>query len=444
MPVIKLGIDFGTSASKVVARDDTRAYALDWESESDDAYRLTSDVVVVKDGRQKNAWFGSRSDGDLKHIRGTDPVWFKSLKMRVAEDFRASPESDVPADGLPRGWTRKHLMIALLVWISRRSMINAIQRHRVKARSVSFEFMFGLPHDFRLDQTLRSSFLHAFRAAKEIAGDPKKLPHITEPKSCLTLNATSRRTIDAAWNESVNRGEEDIDDWHQSEARASAMWAWNTPGFGRGSYINVDIGAGTTNAVAYLVAAEWVDSRQTLNNRVRGEWIPNRISVFGAKSGDVGVDRIDDDGALDAGPKDELLSTFRDPYRQAWDGVKRLTAGNGVSQDQWRDAKVVMLGGGSFYSSLVNCFLFHPLIPGLALQAHEVSDWPPDLDMNLGTLRSLEQKRNASMLARGALTVAYGLASDVATIGLMEAKDIGPAPPDVIIDYEARYGIWDE
>jgi len=437
MTVLHLGIDFGTSASKVVARDhdaagDSKAYALEWELVDGDPYRdpyrLSSDVAVVRKKRQTQALFGHRRTDTIPG----DPRWFTSLKMKVKEEMsRAArePESQAAREpDLPRKWTKKHLLTASLTWLVRVSMTNA--RERARVNEATFTGTFGLPNDFRADPTLKSGFLHIFRAAWSIARNTSVFPHLTE-RRCITLDKEAFQRIERAWQDSIDDGDENVDWWHQSEARASALWAWNTPAFAEGAYINVDIGAGTTNAVAYLVAASWVRQPN------RQLWVNDRISVFGAASGDIGMDTLGDPVTAE-----KLVNhgeTILQPYRQAWGGV-RDRAPNGAPAHQWRNAKIVALGGGSTVEELVKKYQFHPTMRS-ELELLSVDTIPEDLDMDLG--KSNERARKgAAMLARRTLTVAYGLSANMGMIREIEPTDIAPIARDAMPTVKTLEGIY--
>jgi hypothetical protein len=422
MTFLAFGIDYGTSASKVVVRDEeaaggTRSHALQWSSTADDPYRIPSDIAV----HDKKVWCGFPRGHVGDGWNGgppADAIWFTSLKMKVADAFRANGGDAESVTGLPGGWTRRDLLVVGLVWLIRRARGKALAATSRRQEDIQFGTMFGIPHDFRQTDAVKVGFLHLFRSARALVDHPRLFRDFGEKSDWDVLSPNALSFIREAWGHSVTLGVGDIDWWHLSEARASAAWAWNSPAFGEGAYFHVDIGAGTTNVVAYLVAASWGRNRR---------WVRDRITIFGAMSNELGMDRLQ--GVLEAGAIASSISELEKPYRQAWFEVHERASSTPGWRSQWGSARVLPLGGGSARGELVERYTFHPFDPGVGLELCETPRVPEDLDMGL-VLPARAHTPATVAVARRTLTVAYGLAASLTdrAFGESEAGILATVP----------------
>ena len=419
MTILHLGVDYGTSATKVVVRDEGaagggRSLPLSWDDVSDE-WRLPS-VVALHGGA---AWFGldptalPRDDTPPR-----DAVWCGSLKMRVAAQLAQAPErvrahAEVLTNvNLPADWSYEHLLVASLVWNLRVAKNKALTATGHRAADTKFTVTFGLPTDFRHNEKLSRHFLDIFRAAFDLAGNTLLCKYaFPDGSHRVELTDALRRLFDEALLRSKALDADHVNYWHQSEARASSLWAWNTAAFGAGAYLHVDIGAGTTNVAAYLVAA-----------RFDGKWTDDRISILGAESGTAGMDAVT---AASPHITPVLRRDLQMPYRTVFGAVRRLTGGDGPAWVQWQQARLVALGGGAVHDNVVNVFAFHPFVPNLEMGVCELGDVPEDLELGLG--QAYGRSRLAyGQRARRTLAIAYGLSCAYA---LPDERLAGGLPP---------------
>lgn len=405
MPYVHLGIDYGTSATKIVARDYAAAggdktYPLKWRTSEHNEYRLPSCVATTS----RHAWFGLHPAA-----RGApaDASWHYSMKMRVAAQHCADEErvrvyvKALRELTLPPGWGYQTLFVASLVWIIRRALEQSLTIMGHTERNVRYGVTFGLPTDFRHNESLSRFFLHRYRAAYALARDEDLCRRFfPTQRHDVALDDALRRAIMNALDESERGGDDDVEYWHQSEARASVLWGWNSPVFAPGPYLHVDVGAGTTNVVAYLVKEH------------SGGVGKAGVCVLSSQSGPVGFDavrsaRVDDVGRrLREDPR--LVDQLRSPYRHVFGGLRRKT-GDGTAWEQWTRARIVLLGGGSSVPELEPVFAFHPTRSSVQIEVVDLTAPPPDLQLGLSRAMTGSQLKGEHREARRSLAIAYGL-----------------------------------
>ena len=407
MPYIHLGIDYGTSATKIVARDYAAAggektYPLKWRTSEHNQYRLPSCVATTS----RHAWFGLQPGA---REAPADAAWHYSMKMRVAAQHCADEERvRVYARALreltlPAGWGYQTLFVASLVWIIRRALDQSLNVMGHTERDVRYGVTFGLPTDFRHNASLSRFFLHRYRAAYGLARDEELCRRFFPPqRHDVALDDALRRAIMSGLDESERAGDDDIEYWHQSEARASVLWGWNSPVFAPGAYLHVDVGAGTTNVVAYIVKEQ--------NGRGGGK---AGFCVLSSQSGPVGLDAFAAGSAkFDVGRRlreePRLVDQLRSPYRHVFGGVRKKT-GDGTAWDQWARARIVLLGGGSSFPELEPVFAFHPTRSSVQIEVVDLTAPPPDLQLGLSRGTTGSQLTREHREARRSLAIAYGL-----------------------------------
>lgn len=412
MRYIHLGIDYGTSATKVVVRDygaagGVKAYPLRWWTGSHSDFRLPSWVATTKDG---HAWFGVRPGGNGAPRDGV--TWHQSLKMRVAAQRASDGDraqvyaKALPQLGLPGGWGYRGLLAVSLAWVVCRAKEKSLEITGVPAHKTRWGVTFGLPTDFRHDRGIASRFLAIYRAAFAIAGDAQfcrsGLPAARDERrpEPVRLSADLLARVRGELDRASTQDDADADYWHQSEARASVLWAWNSPRLRGGSYLHVDVGAGTTNVVGYLVN-EQPD---------RGAWVKTGISVFSSGSGPVGFDAVAEHaGRIPQYLKEtpQLRLGFEQPYRQVFGDIRRLTHASGAPWAQWSSARIIYLGGGTHVEGIPETFRFHPYQGGV--ESLDLTAPPPDLELGLHRMMSESERLMAHREARHSLAIAYGL-----------------------------------
>lgn len=400
MRYIHLGIDYGTSASKIVIRDfdapgGEAAYPMIYNG----SVRIPSDVAVSGD----RIYFG-RVEGDSSVPASA--VWYPSVKMRVADQHGAKLVGMPYAKRRPpTGWSFDALAALSVAWLIGQAQAFATEE-TVKSRSaLKFGMTLGVPTNFRHDPRLRRAFVAIAMAAWDIVKKRGRLED--EEKLTSALHSDVEKALGEG--EKAAADGEHIDAWIRSEALSSAWWSWSSPAFEVAPYVLVDVGAGTTNVAAFLI-------RETSMERRGGtrSWSKEGISVLGAVSGTAGMNVLVNaaGGPVPGGfpplspvlPKrSELRGALEKPYRDAFvNGVFQRTGNVGPARDQWRDTRVWMLGGGSLSSDVCNVFGFDPLMPTTWFEKASFGALPSDLQLPRGIARKPET-------ARLSLPVAYGL-----------------------------------
>lgn len=419
MRYVHLGIDYGTSASKMVVRDfdapgGEKAYPVIHHS----SCRIPSDIAVAGD----RIYFG-RVAGDPSIPAGA--VWYPSVKMRVAHHHGADLVG-IPYEQRqpPSGWTFDALAVLSVAWLIVQAQASARARIGMRAQ-LKFGMTLGVPTDFRHNQQLRPVFVAIARAAWDIVkrrerlGDDEKLSSALHDEVERALREGAKGAADA----------EHVNAWIRSEALASAWWSWSSPAFKVAPYVLVDVGAGTTNAAAFLLREAPVKP-----DGKRVQWSREGISVLGAASGTVGMNVLVSAAGVHvpngfpplahvirAGAK--LRSALERPYRQALHDVYKRTGNQGAAREQWRRARVWMLGGGSLSSDVCDAFGFDPLAPTHRFEKTLFKDHPSDLQLPVAPRLKPQE-------ARISLPVAYGLSVPSEELPLeIPPGDIAPIRP---------------
>ena len=164
--IVRLGIDYGTSTSKLVFRDPfapgkEKTYLVMREG----AFRIPSSVAIT----EKELIFGCAPlDGGGVHGR-----WLESVKMRVAGEATGNYQKYCygPLPSLPNGFSAKDLGI-LTVWFLLSEGTNSISRFlNLSAHDVAITATVGIPMSFYEDDKLRTVFLEIVRTARRIYDD---------------------------------------------------------------------------------------------------------------------------------------------------------------------------------------------------------------------------------------------------------------------------------
>lgn len=413
MPYIQLGVDYGTSATKVVARDfdapgGTKCFPVLWESTDPyGEYRLPSTIRT----HGAFAWFGI-SDNDCNHygVPG-DAAAHTSIKMRVARQVAGNNERvRLNLQGaanlqLPDGWGYKELFIASLSWTLCKSMRWVLASRQYDVRDTSFGVTFGMPNDFRDDRLLARLFYNCFRAAYAIASKPDLAQKLEEFRVNLSIEF-----LDHIRTEFDNANQLDMDDaafWMQSEALSSAYWTWDNPELTAGPYFHIDVGAGTSNVSAYLVFDEIDPVTNARHN--------TGISIYASKSGPIGLNAFlnDPERILERLRADDTINNqLLNAYREVFRTIRRMTTGEGRPWDQWRNARVILLGGGTRVNAIADSFLFHPYHRDYPPEPLRLINFPRDFDDTwLGNVPQSQYRRLQIAGVHANLAIAYGLSA---------------------------------
>ncbi len=397
MAYVHLGIDYGTSASKVIFRDydapgGEKSYPLFFNG----SFRIPSDLAIV--GNRLHFGYAKNRPGSP-----SGALWYQSVKMRVAAEHGATLHgTPFAAQSPPNGWTFEDLAILSVAWLNNKAR-EAAAEAITRTKKLKFGMTLGVPSDFRYSATTTNEFLKIARAAQEL----DRVRAITGDS--VVLDAVLRRHLETALADAraTRHDGGSIDEWVRSEARASILWAWEAPELEPEPYIKVDIGAGTTNVAAFLIAAT---PKRSKNGAVG--WEKSGIAVFGAASGTVGMNTLLATpnatsssipawlSTYNGGPT--LRVTFEDPYRKVFDAVRQKTCANVASTRQWHRTRPIMLGGGSMNPHASRALQFNPFVPNTFFTPIVFHRPPVDLQQ----IKSTDADRSN---ARISLTVAYGL-----------------------------------
>jgi hypothetical protein len=384
--VIKLGIDYGTSFSKIVYRD----YAA---AGGDKAY------VLLRDGQFRTPSAIGVANGEF--IFGIDPsrrreggtAWHESVKMRVAGEVKKNYKKYCygPLLPLPTGFSATDLAILSVAFLITQGK-EAIRAHvRTSSGKIVVAFTLGIPMSFFDDPELRSAYLKISRTAWELSKKVEFNDAISfqEASHSLKLAKESEAKLSEVPSDSVR-------DWIRSEAEAAIWWPFASPAISDGPYAQIDVGAGTTNISIFRIVA-----RHTAVG-----WQKASVSFFGATSPPMGMDAFDKaiaewKGVANAlewrGREDEVLFGNRGTQlvavelRQIHEAYGRTirqafqrSLQNSQEQRAWDDHRIFFLGGGSLLHCVVNGLCISPLDSDRRLRKCELG-LPSDLRLPDGS-----------------------------------------------------------
>jgi hypothetical protein len=368
---IHLGIDFGTSVSKIVFRDSSAPSA---ESAvlvlRNGSFRIPSRVCMTA----TELLFGD----DTKVVADCDI--FDSLKMRVVVEVSGNRKYFLgPTTTLPDGFNAADLA-ALTVWllISEGHRAVAAQLNG-RMEGVEMGMTMGVPMEFFNDKQLRAAFLSIARRAwtfycNEGLVDSALL--IEKARRALEKHPVALSVIP----------DDEVQDWidHRAtiavnspidiircEGEAAIWWLMRSPSVRAGPYAKIDIGAGTTHANLFRIFGPTQTPKRSL---VR----------YGAAAVPVGMDAVDraiaecqglnsscltlrglEQSILQANAKvSEVLmpvgEQIYDSYRKAWIEASNKMRSNALELSSWRQHTVFVMGGGSLMPLLVETVGMHP------------------------------------------------------------------------------------
>ena len=347
---IKVGLDYGTSASKIVFWDEMspgkpKSYII----QKGKSARISSSIALT--GDTLNFGLGP-DDAQL----GPTDQWYESVKMRLAAEasqkYSAFCYGGTPSP--PQGFTFQELAI-LTLWFLRTEAERVIAA-KLKLRSTEFRLsvIVGIPRCFYENETTRNVFLdiavkaHALQRMQSFPGMSLSTSQAKEAIRSVAAAAAMQQ---------------DYRDWLRSESEAAMYWPVRSPEIPGGSYAEIDIGAGTTNASIVGIWSVYAGKR----------WLKQNLGFHGAFSRPVGTDAID--AAIAAakglskpeclrlrGQERELLQAISarhmqpvyDDIYEAYQLASRRAAGRLTSAEQITFPKheIFFTGGGSLIPGL--------------------------------------------------------------------------------------------
>ena len=414
---VHLGIDYGTSASKIVFRDygapggEVAVVVLRYGS-----FRIPSRVCVTASELVFGDKWKEREDCDI----------FESVKMQAAAAVSGKSSYYFgPVKKLPDGFTSVDLAV-LTVWFLISEGHRAVAAYlRGDMEGVAIGMTMGVPMAFFKDQKLRSSFLMIARRAWSLYREEGLVgPTLAIDQALRILDQHPSAAVPAT-------PEYEVRDWIRSEGEAAMWWPFQSPAITAGPYAKVDIGAGTTHSSLYRIFGNNLTPK-------------TGIAFFGAVTVPVGMDAVDSAIAACQGLGGDCLALrglensilqsdararealplvqgqIYEAYRKAWIETYRKINEYVAELTAWRDHKVFVIGGGSLIPALVESCRLHPgrsVVLDLA-----VLEQPADL------MRTDNKKVTIGELPF--VTVAYGLSNIGLSIPEALTPDEVPPMPD--------------
>ncbi len=414
---IHLGIDYGTSTSKIVFRDygapggELAVIVLQQGS-----FRIPSRVCVTA----TDLLFGDR------HKTSEECDIYESLKMQTAAQVSGNPAFYFgPDKTLPNGFTAADLA-TLTVWFLISEAHRAVSTYlKGNMEGVSLGMTMGVPMAFFKDGQLRRTFLTIARRAWTLyRGEGLLGPAILLERALRLLEKHPISAIPAT-------PEFEVRDWIRSEGEAAMWWPFQSPAIAAGPYAKVDIGAGTTHASLF---------------RIYGNARTPKIGLafFGAATVPVGMDAVDRAIAESQGFDGDCLSLrgrevailkasgkargalipvqerICTSYRRAWIETYHKIEKYAAELTAWGTHTVFVIGGGSLIPHLVQTARVHPG-RNVSLEL-AVLEEPADL------VRPDNRKVSRDDLPF--VTVAYGLSNIGLSIPEASRPDQIPPMPD--------------
>src|SRR5215471_18775975 len=350
---VHLGIDYGTSASKIVFRD----YG---------APRGETAVLIPRNG---SVLIPSRVCmsatellfGDNTKTNGEYEI-YESLKMRVAAEVSGNPKYHSGSTTLPQGFIAADLA-AFTVWF----LISEGQRAAAaqfdgRLEGVEIGMIMGVLLLFFNDGELKASFLGIARCAWSFYCNEGLLDSALSIERALRVLAKHQVVL-------LPIPDQEGREWIRCEGEASNWLVLHSP-IGIGPFAKVDIGAGTTHTSLFRIFGKLQTPKRSL-------------APFGAAAVPIGMDAVDraiaeceglnsdcltlrgsEQSILQARTKvrEALLPVcgqIYDSYWKAWNEVLSKLSGNPLELIAWRQHKLIVIGGGSLLPPLIDTFRAH-------------------------------------------------------------------------------------
>jgi hypothetical protein len=414
---IHLGVDFGTSNSKIVFRD----YGAPGGERA---------ILVLRDGSflipsrvcagPMEFFFGDRtSTADTCDI-------YESVKMQAAAEVTGDASYYFgPLKPLPEGFSFADLAV-LVVWFLISEGQSAVSKYLGgNMEGVRLGMSMGVPMAFYKHKVLRPFFLSVARRAWLISRAEGPLGPVLLIEKAKKVFA--RHPASAV----PETPDYDVRTWIRSEAEAAMCWPFQSPAVAPGPYVKMDVGAGTSPASLYRIYGD----SQT----------PKRgIAFFGATSVAVGMDAVDraiadsdgragdclelrgtEQAVLQSNPK--ALAAIKPvqediyvSYKRAWIETYRKLQEYPPELAAWRMHRMFSIGGGSLVPLVIDSLRIHPAGGNIAI-APTVLEPPPDLF-----------RADGNPVAQGELpfsAVAYGLSNiDFSVPEALTPDEVPPMP----------------
>lgn len=416
---VHLGIDFGTSTSKIVFRD----YGAPGGERvvlvlHDDCPRIPSRVCLTP----KDLLFGS--DGKMS----ADCEVYESIKMHAAAEvtgirnYYFGPPRSFPTKG---GFSAADLA-TLAIWYLISEGNRAVSNYLGEDVVFNLGMTMGVPMAFFNDEKLRLFFLPIVRRAWYLFREQGPIG------STLAIEKASRCLSASSGASLVTVPDNQVRDWIRSEGEA-AMWGpFQSPAIAAGPYAKIDIGAGTSHSSLFRIFGD-------------SQIAKKGIAFLGAATVPAGMDAVDraiaDSLGLECdflalrGREESILQReckarravgavrdqIYDAYRRAWIQTFQKIKGSIAEIAAWRDHKIFTIGGGSLVPTVIDRMRLHPSGGNNHLKAASLEP-PPDLVR--ADRRGIQEDELRFIM------VAYGLSNIGLSIPEASAPYENPPLPD--------------
>jgi hypothetical protein len=353
---VHLGIDYGTSTSKIILRD----YGAPGGEAAfivlrDGSFRIPSRVcataneLIFGDNRR------SAEECDI----------YESVKMRLAAELIGNQKYYFgPPTRLPDGLTTHDLSVLTMWFLISEGHRGVAEYLKGRMEGVSIGITMGIPMAFFKEKRLKASFLAIAKHAWALYRNEGTIG------SVLLLEKARRLVEKCRSSSATSTPEYEVREWIRSEAEAAMWWPFQSPAIASGPYAKVDIGAGTTHASLFRI--------------IEKNGVKTGLAFFGAESVPVGMDAVDsaiaesqqlggdclslrglEESILRADGKARgalipVKEKIYEAYRRAWIETYRKINETVAELSAWRTHRVFVIGGGSLVSTLVETNRVHP------------------------------------------------------------------------------------
>lgn len=410
-----LGIDYGTSMSKIVFRDygapgGERAVVV----LRDDTFRIPSRLRVTK----TDLLFGDSG----KAAAGCNI--YESIKMRVAAEVTGDPRYYCgPPSELPNGLDTLDLA-TFTVWFLISEGHRAVAAHLKRDMGrVRIGMTMGVPMAFFTHRQLRSTFLGIARRAWLLYRGEGLVGKVLPTSTALGLSG--KYPVSAV----PDTPEPQVRDWVRSEGEAAMWWPFQSPAVSAGRYAKVDIGAGTTHSSLFSIFGSVQAPKAALafsgaaTMPVGMDAVDRAIAQAEGLEGDCLTLRGSEQSILQASARARaavvpVCGQIYDAYRRAWIETYHKIKAYPAELSAWQDHRIFVIGGGSLVRAISEAVRVHP--SGANPKLHFVHlERPPDIVRADG--------HDVAGAELPFVTVAYGLSN----IGLSIPEALTPTevPP---------------
>lgn len=340
---LHLGLDWGTSATKLVLRDNDAVGAPGGRSyvvRTSPGWERHPSLVVLEGGR---LWFGDQAE---QRRSKAQQVW-TGLKAQVALEGRA-------AAGAVGDLQLRDLAVLFLAHML--SLAKQAAWDLPGGHDAEMGFKLGVPAGEMNNWKYTNEYLRIARGAFFVACNLEVDPHTMPLDEAQLLMRDVWEAVQRKEERARSTGEV-VEAWLRPEAASEMIWPLRSPSVPQGLYTAVDVGAGTTNACFFSIHERSV--RTFVEQK-------GAITLFGAACAQPGLNdllRAALGGAASAekldevrGKEDRLLtntvmSNTEVPrviaeFRKVWQEARQEAWHKYRGYGNWDGLRLLVVGGG--------------------------------------------------------------------------------------------------